>query len=137
MSIPRELGPRLTYPEFLLHQGRPGFEVTSTVGVRKYDDLAGLIFGKLLAVKVVTASANFFLGARWLCRCACTGKREVWSKHLLSGRIQDCGCRERDRTRKRQQRARLAAPKVTTTVKKLLGTNPRIPSSRSLHKTNK
>lgn len=115
---------RLSITEFFVTYGQPGFNATLPDGLRKCDDLSGLIFGKLLVVEPVTASVNFF-GPRYHCRCACAGQREVWAKHLLKGIIHDCGCRKRERTRKKRQRAkaRRKALKAAMTMKKLHGTN--------------
>ena len=115
---------RLTYTDFLILHGKPYFEPMTPEGVRKFDDLSGIPFDKLLPISPVIASANF-LGPRWSCRCICNGRRQVRAKHLLSGIVSDCGCRKRSRFRKRKQRARLVRLKNDPTMKKLHGTKGR------------
>jgi hypothetical protein len=73
-----------------------------------HSDLTGMMFGKLRVERHVTGVANHS-GIMWQCRCTCRkyGKRlDVWSYDLLSGRVQDCGCTEKARHRKRIQRRR-------------------------------
>jgi len=98
-----ETAQRLTYREFVLFYGTPGFQVTTPVGLKKFDELTGLIFGKLFVEGKITGSANF-LGPRWRCVCACFCRTEVYAKHLLNGRVKDCGCRNEYRKLKRRQR---------------------------------
>jgi hypothetical protein len=110
---------RLTYTEFVLLYGTPDFGPIRPNRMRLSDDLSGLIFGKLWVDKVVTGSATDFLGLLWDCRCACfAGRRQVWAKHLLSGSIQDCGCRKQYRIRKRRQRRKLKTATMVTNLPK-------------------
>src|ERR1700680_737760 len=115
---------RLTYREFVLLYGTPGFSPSTLKRLKLSDDLSGFIFGKLWVSAVVTGSASSFLGLLWECRCACfAGRRQVWAKHLLGGSVLDCGCRKQYRGSKRRQRRKLEKVKAAMMVTKLPKTN--------------
>src|ERR1700722_14839712 len=48
-------------------------------------------------------------GLKWECQCNCSrqphSRIEVWTEDLRSGRVGDCGCREKGRIRTRKCRA--------------------------------
>src|SRR5690554_849704 len=53
-------------------------------------DLTGMEFGRLRAVSVHSRSRNGHI--RWTCKCECGGTHDVLSTHLLSGKVNHCGC---------------------------------------------
>jgi hypothetical protein len=58
-------------------------------------DLSGRKFGKLLVLKRITDIGDGNI--QYLCQCDCgSPPRPVFSSGLISGRIQSCGCKERD-----------------------------------------
>lgn len=59
-------------------------------------DLAGLRFGKLVAIEPTEERINRYVV--WRCRCDCGGEKFVPSGSLLSGNTRSCGC-ERGRAK--------------------------------------
>lgn len=53
-------------------------------------DIAGLKFGRLVAVQVARVEAR--LGAFWLCRCDCGAAHIARGNHLRTGITKSCGC---------------------------------------------
>jgi len=64
----------------------------------KFEDLTEQKFGKLTVKDRVENNKNG--SARWLCECECTNKKVVLARHLKSGKIQSCGCLQKERTSK-------------------------------------
>lgn len=60
-------------------------------------DLTAQQFGRLVVQKRVTQTGKV-RGARWLCVCACGKTKEVDSTHLMRGRVESCGCLQRELT---------------------------------------
>lgn len=56
-------------------------------------DLSGLRFGRLTAVRLAPRSAG---GVRWLCVCDCGGEKVTTAALLRSGQTVSCGCAKRD-----------------------------------------
>ena len=50
-----------------------------------YEDLTGMRFGRLIAIKYVGKS-------RWLCKCDCGGTKVTRASSLKSGYTKSCGC---------------------------------------------
>ena len=63
-------------------------------------DLAGMRFGRLVAIRPVGYSKN---GGHiiWHCKCDCGREVEVVSQSLISGQTKSCGCLKRELVRKR------------------------------------
>lgn len=61
----------------------------------KLDDLTGRRFGRLTVIRRVENGTDG--GTRYLCACDCGREKEVRSKHLKSGAIDNCGCQRRKR----------------------------------------
>lgn len=63
---------------------------TSCGCIHQYiDDWSGYVFNKLTVIKEVAKTKH---DRRMLCRCKCGNLKEVGLKHLISGKIQSCGC---------------------------------------------
>jgi hypothetical protein len=56
----------------------------------RYQDITGLIFGKLTAKSY--AGRNEKGGAMWLCACECGGEKTANATELKRGNTQSCGC---------------------------------------------
>jgi hypothetical protein len=56
----------------------------------RFIDIAGKRFGRLIAIKAVTAKGTKNL--IWKCICDCGGKSESRSADLRQGRTKSCGC---------------------------------------------
>lgn len=56
----------------------------------RYKDIAGMRFGKLVAINPVRSESNE--GKIWLCECDCGNTIEVSAKRLLCGNTKSCGC---------------------------------------------
>ncbi len=66
------------------------------MSVWNFKDLTGMTFGRLT---VIERAKNANDGhARWLCRCSCGNLCIVLGKHLISGKIQSCGCLGREKS---------------------------------------
>lgn len=61
-------------------------------------NLTGMTFNRLYVIKRVSNDKSG--GARWLCKCECGTVKVILGKHLLSRKIQSCGCLQRERTTK-------------------------------------
>jgi hypothetical protein len=55
-------------------------------------DLVGQSFGKLKVISRGSPRTNKCGAAMWLCLCECGKHTTVLRSHLISGRIQSCGC---------------------------------------------
>lgn len=64
----------------------------------KVKDLTGMTFNRLYIVKRVDNDKDG--RARWLCKCECGNIKEVLGKHLISSKIQSCGCLQKERITK-------------------------------------
>lgn len=53
-------------------------------------DLTNIKFGKLIALYYVSTCRNNH--ARWMCKCECGNEKDILATHLVSGKIQSCGC---------------------------------------------
>lgn len=58
---------------------------------RPIRDLAGLRFGRLVAVAFVAQLLDK-RGAMWLCRCDCGGETVAVGSKLTGGQVSSCGC---------------------------------------------
>ena len=57
-------------------------------------DLTDQYFGRL---HVIERAENSKDGrARWLCECECNNRKIILGKHLVSGKIQSCGCLQKE-----------------------------------------
>ena len=56
----------------------------------KPEDLTGLKFGKLTAVRIIEKARTN--GVKWMCRCDCGNETTAWSGKLKSGKKKSCGC---------------------------------------------
>lgn len=66
------------------------------------NDLTGKRFGRLVALKVIKKSKYGSL--IWHCICDCGDRKDARNDHLLEGRSQSCGCRQREMAAKLQYR---------------------------------
>jgi len=57
------------------------------------NDLTNLVFGKLIARKLVSFSRNGH--AKWLCECVCGNEKIIFGTHLTQGNTTHCGCIKR------------------------------------------
>lgn len=58
--------------------------------MRKINDLTGMKFGKLTAIKKVGSNKN--KQAFWLCRCDCGNEKIILGSNLLNENTKSCGC---------------------------------------------
>lgn len=65
---------------------------TKSCGHIKYDDLQGMRFSRLVAIRPSAAKSR---PKTWLCRCDCGGTVLVKSNDLKSGNTKSCGCLSR------------------------------------------
>ena len=65
----------------------------------KCKDILGERFGRLIVVE--KAGPNTHRKMRWLCRCDCGNQLIVLGDSLRNGRIQSCGCLQKELTSKR------------------------------------
>ena len=73
--------------------------VSNGVSMSNLKNLTGMTFNRLYVIKRVSNDKSE--RARWLlCRCKCGTIKTVLGKHLLSHKIQSCGCLQRERTTK-------------------------------------
>lgn len=72
--------------------------VRNGVSMSNLKNLTGMTFNRLYVIKRVSNDKSG--RARWLCRCKCGTIKTVLGKHLLSHKIQSCGCLQRERTTK-------------------------------------
>lgn len=70
-------------------QGRATSCGCSRKGVRDFEDLTGIKFGKLTAVKRGTFEPG---RTYWVCKCDCGNEIEVRADNLKNGSSQSCGC---------------------------------------------
>jgi len=63
---------------------------TNSCGCGKANDLTGGRFGKLLALRRGSQTAQNKV--RWVCRCDCGRETEVIGTRLVTGRQRSCGC---------------------------------------------
>jgi hypothetical protein len=98
---------RQIYLDFLRTNEKP---VPPPKGLRKLQDLTGIVFHKLVVIGNVRGEGTFIGGIRWRLRCLCCSKRtvEAYATDLITGRVTDCGCSQEWARRKRKQRRRLA-----------------------------
>jgi len=83
------------------------------MSVWNFKDLTGMTFGRLT---VIERAKNANDGhARWLCRCSCGNLCIVLGKHLISGKIQSCGCLGRENRIKANTKHSMAYTKVYRT----------------------
>lgn len=69
-------------------------------------NLTGMTFNRLYVIKRVSNDNSG--RARWLCKCECGTIKVILGKHLLSRKIQSCGCLQRERvTRHKMSNSRL------------------------------
>lgn len=61
-------------------------------------NLTGMTFNRLYVIKRVSNDKSG--RARWLCKCECETVKVILGKHLLSRKIQSCGCLQRERATK-------------------------------------
>jgi hypothetical protein len=117
------------YRDFLTTNTKP---VPPPTGLRKFQDLTGIAFHKLVVIGHVEGAGSMFDGLRWRLRCLCGSKRviEAYSTGLISGQVTDCGCAKGWASRKRKQRRR-AARKVQSVSQ----TQRDIKSSKTPRKT--
>lgn len=59
----------------------------------KAKDLTGQKFGLLTAIKKMPSHSGH---TYWLCRCECGNEKEVQTSHLTCGKIQSCGCQQKN-----------------------------------------
>lgn len=64
----------------------------------KIKDLTGMRFGRLMAIRIAGKTRGRHL--IWECICSCGQTTEVQSGNLLRGRIQSCGCLQRELLKK-------------------------------------
>ncbi len=62
---------------------------------RKYIDIRGQRFGRLIALHPVEARNR---GMTWLCKCDCRNSKVVLGTNLRKGLTQSCGCLHKERT---------------------------------------
>lgn len=63
-------------------------------------NLIGRRFGRLIVIK---QDGRDKWGTRWLCRCDCGIEKSINASHLLSGKIQSCGCLHKEIVSKRSK----------------------------------
>ena len=61
-------------------------------------NLTGMTFNRLYVIKRVSNDKSG--RARWLCKCECGTIKVILGKHLLSRKIQSCGCLQKERVTK-------------------------------------
>ena len=61
-------------------------------------NLTGITFNRLYVIKRVSNDKSG--RARWLCKCECGTIKVILGKHLLSRKIQSCGCLQKERVTK-------------------------------------
>ena len=61
------------------------------MGKRK--DLVGARYGRLVVLSSLPAKGGHY---SWLCRCDCGVEKPIRAEHLLNGKSQSCGCRQRE-----------------------------------------
>lgn len=66
--------------------GCRALELASGPRIARREDLTGRRFDRLLVLAPAAAQG------KWLCRCVCGTKREVWATHLKRGNTRSCGC---------------------------------------------
>ena len=65
-------------------------------------DLTGMKFGRLT---VVERSSNDKQGkTQWLCKCECGNEKVIRGSHLRSGQITSCGCYNKERMKKQNEK---------------------------------
>lgn len=57
---------------------------------KKYKDLTGQKFGRLLVIKMVERDKHHYV--RWLCRCDCGNEKIALGNNLIRGLTLSCGC---------------------------------------------
>ena len=62
---------------------------------KRYKDLTGRTFGRLLAESYVGTTAGGH--AQWLCLCSCGTRKTILSCNLTKGSTVSCGCFDRER----------------------------------------
>jgi hypothetical protein len=65
---------------------------------RRFQDLTGQRFGRLVVQSFIEASKN---GSRWLCICDCGNTNNVLASNLKAGHCTSCGCFQREDSAKR------------------------------------
>lgn len=72
----------------------------------RYVDLAGMRFGKLVAVRHVGCvdKGNGRKVSSWLCKCDCGNEKIVAAGHLKEGRVRSCGCAASETIEKKRMR---------------------------------
>lgn len=60
--------------------------------MRKYIDIMGQRFGKLVAIDYIGETKN--LDTLWICKCDCGKTKEVVASALYYGNTKSCGCRK-------------------------------------------
>ena len=61
-------------------------------------NLTGMTFNRLYVIKRVSNDKSG--RARWLCKCECGTIKVILGKHLLSRKVQSCGCLQKERVTK-------------------------------------
>jgi hypothetical protein len=61
-------------------------------GCIKGKDIAGMRFGRLIAIRNTGRQALCKKTYYWLCQCDCGNTTEVWVGNLMNGHTQSCGC---------------------------------------------
>lgn len=69
-------------------------------------DLTGMTFGRLLVTGQDGAYTDLPTGRRnglkWACKCTCGGTTSVAGNHLKAGKVQSCGCLQKELARERR-----------------------------------
>lgn len=60
--------------------------------MKRFKDLTGQKFGKLVAVSPIDGSGGVGKHKDWLCKCECGNLKTVSSAHLKDGNVTSCGC---------------------------------------------
>jgi hypothetical protein len=61
---------------------------------KKYDDISGQRFGRLIAIKRVESNKKY--QSRWLCKCDCGSEVVVYAYCLKNGNTKSCGCLKKE-----------------------------------------
>lgn len=60
----------------------------------RFKDLTGQKFGRLTAIKRISPHGTRKI--KWLCKCDCGNKTEVYASYLTVGDTRSCGCLKRE-----------------------------------------
>lgn len=63
---------------------------------RKFQDLTGRRFGKLVVIGLAARAKETGGVTKWTCRCDCGKESQVWANSLTTGSTRSCGCLKRE-----------------------------------------